>query len=102
VPSGAGMDIHHVSQSVIHTPNHDFHLNNIIHVPKATKILLSTSLLAHDNHVFVEYWPNSFFVKDQDTRKVLIQGRCMGGLYPLPSPSTSSLGRHAHGVAIVA
>jgi hypothetical protein len=65
--SGAGMDICHVGSSVFHTPSHDLHLNNILHVPKATKSLLSTSLLTRDNHAFVEYWPNSFFVKDQDT-----------------------------------
>ncbi|KAK1646409.1 hypothetical protein QYE76_064214 [Lolium multiflorum] len=33
----------------------------------STKSLLSTSCLATDNHAFVEYWPDSFFVKDQDT-----------------------------------
>jgi histone deacetylase 1/2 len=69
-----------------------------LHVPQATKSLLSTSRLARDNHAFVEYWPNSFFVKDQDTREVLLQGRCVDGLYPLPSSSSSSLGHQAHGV----
>jgi histone deacetylase 1/2 len=31
--SGSGMNIHHIGHSVIHTPNHDLHLNNILHVP---------------------------------------------------------------------
>jgi histone deacetylase 1/2 len=53
--SGAGMNIHHVGHSVIHTPVHDLHLKNILHVPQAKKNLLSTSRLAHDNHAFVEY-----------------------------------------------
>jgi histone deacetylase 1/2 len=96
--SGSGMDIHHICHPIIHTPTHDLHLNNILHVPKAIESL-STSRLARDNNAFVEYWPNSFFVKDQDTREVLLQGRCVDGLYPLPSSSTSSLGRHAHGAA---
>jgi histone deacetylase 1/2 len=93
------MDIHHIGHSVMHTPNHDLHLKNILHVPKATKSLLSTSRLATDNHAFVEYWPNSFFVKDQDTREILLQGKCVGGLYPMPAPSSPSSGRQAHGVA---
>jgi histone deacetylase 1/2 len=93
------MDIHHISNSVIHTPTDDLHLNNILHVPQATKSLLSTSRLARGNNAFVEYWPNSFFVKDQDTREVLLQGRCVDGLYPLPSSSTTSFGRHADGAA---
>jgi histone deacetylase 1/2 len=97
--SGSGMNIHHIGHSVIHTPSHDLHLNNILHVPQATKSLLSTSRLAHDNHAFVEYWPNSFVVKDQDTREVLLQGRCVNGLYPSPFSSTSSIGHHVYGVA---
>jgi histone deacetylase 1/2 len=75
------------------------HLKNILHVSQPTKSLLSTSSLARDNHAFVEYYPNSFFVKDQDTREVLLQGRCVDGLYPLPSSSTSYVGHHAHGAA---
>jgi hypothetical protein len=53
--SGSGMDIHHIGNSVIHTPTHDLYLNNILHVPQATKSLLSTSRLACDNQAFVEY-----------------------------------------------
>jgi histone deacetylase 1/2 len=93
------MYIHHIGNSVICTPSHDLHLNKILHVPHATKSLISTSRLARDNHAFVEYWPNSFFVKDQDTREVLLQGRCVDGIYDLPSLSTSTLGRHAHGAS---
>jgi histone deacetylase 1/2 len=96
--NGAGMDIRHVGHSVIRTPSHDLHLNNVLHVPKATKSLLSTSLLAQGHHAFVEYWPNSFFIKDQDTREVLLQGRCVGGLYPIPPSSVSSSNHQAHGV----
>jgi hypothetical protein len=38
--SGAGMDIKHVGNFVIHTPNRDLHLNNVLHVPQATKNLV--------------------------------------------------------------
>jgi hypothetical protein len=41
--------------------NHDLRLHNILHVPQATKILLSTHHLAKGNHSFLEYWPNDFF-----------------------------------------
>jgi hypothetical protein len=88
--SGSGMDIRHIGNYVIHTPTHDLHLNDILHVPQASKSLLSTSRLAKDNNAFVEYWPNSFFVKDQDTRKILLQGRCVGGLHPLTKSSAIS------------
>jgi histone deacetylase 1/2 len=84
--SGSGMNIHHIGHSVvIDTPTHDLNLNNILHVPEATKSPLSTSRLVCDNHAFVEYWPSSFFVKDRDTREVLLRGRCVDGIYPIPS-----------------
>jgi hypothetical protein len=35
IASGSGMDIHHIGHSVIHTPTHDLHLNNTLHVPEA-------------------------------------------------------------------
>jgi hypothetical protein len=50
IASGSGMDINHIVHSVIHTPNHELYLNNILHVPNATKSLLSSSRLARDNH----------------------------------------------------
>jgi copper homeostasis protein CutC len=59
--SGSGMDIHNIGNFVIHTPSHDLHLNKILHVPQATKSLISTSHLARDNNDIYEYWPNSFF-----------------------------------------
>jgi histone deacetylase 1/2 len=88
-PNGKGMDIHHIGQSLYHTPNHSFQLKNILHVPDATKNLLSTHKLASDNHAFIEHWPDFFSIKDQDTKKILLQGRSVGGLYPMPASSWS-------------
>jgi hypothetical protein len=31
----------------------------------------------------LEFHPNFFLIKDKATRKILHQGRCEGGLYPL-------------------
>jgi hypothetical protein len=63
IHTASGSCIHHIGHSVIHTPTHDLHLHNILHVPQATKCLLSTSRLARDNHAIVEYWPNSFLLR---------------------------------------
>ena len=38
--------------------------------------------------MFVEFHPWFFYVKDQDTKRVLLKGRCVGGLYPLVSSSS--------------
>jgi hypothetical protein len=84
------MDICHVGNSVIHNPVQSFKLHNILHVPNASKNLLSVHRFALDNHVFLEFHPYFFFIKDQVTRKILHKGRCVGGLYPLISSMVAS------------
>lgn len=37
-----------------------------------------------DNGTFIELHLHCFLIKDQVTKKVLLQGPCEGGLYPLP------------------
>ena len=39
---------------------------------------------------FVEFHPWCFYVKDQATKRVLLEGRCTKGLYPLVSSSSST------------
>jgi histone deacetylase 1/2 len=59
------------------------HLKNILHVPKAKKNLVYVHRLAADNNAYFEFHPNFFLVKDQETKKTLLEGRCKGGLYLL-------------------
>ena len=77
--SGKGMEINHVGSSILHTHTSKIHLNNILHVPQATKSLLSVNCLARDNNAFLEFHPDHFFIKQQGTRRTLLQGRCEGG-----------------------
>jgi hypothetical protein len=82
------MKISHVGHSVLHTPNSTLHLKNVLHVPAASKNLLSVHRLTLDNDVYIEFHPFFFLIKDQATRTVLFKGPCIGGLYPLvPVPS---------------
>jgi histone deacetylase 1/2 len=82
--NGTGMRISNIGHSVVNTPNdHKIHLKNILHVPDASKNLLSVYHIALDNRAYVEFWPSFFVIKDQVTRRTLYQGRCVGGLYPL-------------------
>jgi histone deacetylase 1/2 len=82
--SGAGMNIDHIGKALVRTPNCDLKLNNILHVPHAKKNLVSVHRLASDNHAFLEFHPNFFLIKDQVTKKTILEGKCRGGLYPLP------------------
>jgi histone deacetylase 1/2 len=89
---GSGMRISHVGQALLSTPSsRPLYLRNIFHVPSLTKNLLSVHKLAHDNNVFVEFHPNSFFVKDLDTRAIILRGRWCGGLYALDAPAVKQV-----------
>lgn len=83
--NGVGMGIDHFGSSVLRTPTSSIHLRRILHVPQASKNLLSVHRLACDNNAFLEFHPNYFFIKEQGTRKVILRGQCEGGLYPLKS-----------------
>jgi hypothetical protein len=85
--SGTGMDISHIGHTTVHTPIRDLHLNNVLCVPHAKKNLVSVHRLATDNSAFLEFHPDFFLIKDQETKNILLRGRCHRGLYPLPAPS---------------
>jgi hypothetical protein len=84
------MHISHIGHSILRTPHSSLDLNNILHVPSASKNLLSVHKLTLDNDVFIEFHPFFFLIKDRATRRTLLKGRCHGGLYPLVPISTSS------------
>ena len=83
--NGTGMEIGYVGHSVLHSPHTHIHLNNVLHVPQASKSLISVNRLARDNNAFLEFHPNHFSIKEQGTKRTLLRGRCEGGLYPLKS-----------------
>jgi histone deacetylase 1/2 len=83
--SGASMKIQQIGQSIVHTPNRKLLLNNVLYTPAANKNLISVHRFTADNNAILEFHPDFFLVKDQATRKVLLRGRCRGGLYPVKS-----------------
>lgn len=59
--SGSGMDISHIGKAILNTPSGCLHLNDVLHVSKASKKFVSVSSLTSDNHVFMESHPSLFF-----------------------------------------
>jgi len=92
--NGSGMEIDQIGRSVVRTPNKNLILDNVLYIPQASKNLVSVHKLARDNDAFFEFHPSYFLIKDQTTKKVLLRGRCEGGLYPLKSFPN----KQAHGV----
>jgi histone deacetylase 1/2 len=77
------MKISNVGSTILHTPHKKLHLQNILHVPAANKNLASVHRLTSDNNALIEFHPNHFLIKDRVTKKIIHQGRCEVGLYPL-------------------
>jgi hypothetical protein len=59
------MSISYTGQSTLHTPYHHILLNRVLHVPCKKKRLIYVHKLTSDNHVYLEYHPRYFLVKDQ-------------------------------------
>ncbi|KAE8688933.1 Detected protein of confused Function [Hibiscus syriacus] len=68
----------------------DLILNDLLHVPKITKNLLSVSKLARDNEVYFEFHASRCCVRDEGTGEVLLQGQENDGLYLFQVDSISN------------
>lgn len=98
--NGLGIPITHIGKSSVQTCSSlPLTLNSLLHVPSATKNLISVSKITFDNKVFFEFHANRCLLKCQDTQRVLLQGTVKDGLYRFPpfkllsSPSSAS---HPH------
>jgi hypothetical protein len=81
--NGLGMPISHIGHSTIHSHDQDLILKDILHVPSASKKLVSVHKFTYDNDASFELHPWLFSLKDRDTKRLLLQGRCKDDLYPL-------------------
>uniref|UniRef100_A0A0A9GRB5 Retrovirus-related Pol polyprotein from transposon TNT 1-94-like beta-barrel domain-containing protein n=1 Tax=Arundo donax TaxID=35708 RepID=A0A0A9GRB5_ARUDO len=85
VANGACLSILHTGNSYIASLHRPLYLNHVLHAPKINRHLISVRKLATYNNAYVEFYPNSFFVKDQATKVTLLSRRCKNGLYMLPN-----------------
>jgi hypothetical protein len=70
--NGEGMNITHIGKLVLPNPSRPLYLNDVLHVPRAHKQLVSIHRFNLDNHTFIELHSFFFLIKDQATRKVLL------------------------------
>ena len=63
-----------------------------MHVLSITKNLMSVSQFAKDNIIYFEFYPNHCFVKNQNTKEIILQEKINDGLYVFPTiqPSLKS------------
>lgn len=69
----------HIGHASFHTPNRNLLINNILHIPKATKNLVSVHCLVFDNNAYLEFHLDCFLIKDQASNRTLLHGTCNGG-----------------------
>ncbi|RVW12197.1 Retrovirus-related Pol polyprotein from transposon RE1 [Vitis vinifera] len=77
---------HHLTQSVANLTSSSPYTgtDKVFHVPFISANLISVAKFCSDNNALIEFWSNSFFVKDLHTKKVLAQGKLENGLYRFP------------------
>ena len=68
VGDGKKISISHVRYVALPNSSHSLLLNHICHTPIISNNLISVSKLCRDNKAFVEFHPDYFLVKDQDTQ----------------------------------
>jgi hypothetical protein len=79
-----GVSIEHIGDTHLSTPTTSFLLRNVLHVPLVTKNLLSIHKFTLDTNTYIEFHPWYFLVKEQGSRKVLLQGLNDNALCKLP------------------
>lgn len=75
VGTGMSLPILNVGTFVISSSSSSksIQLNNVLHTPYLSHNLISMANLCHDNHAYVEFQPNVFFVKDLHTKTTLFR-----------------------------
>ena len=83
VGNGAGLAITHIGSSSLPSSSKSFTLQNVLHVPHITKILISVSQFTKDNDCFLEFHPNFFVSRIKHWDASSIAGRVKLDFTPL-------------------
>ena len=94
---GSKHHITHIGHIILPT-SRSLHLKNVLMLPSITKNLISISKFIIENDVIVEFDSTCCYIKDKQSRKILLQGVLKDGLYqlqlhlplPLSTPLSSS------------
>ena len=87
------MHVSHTGNLPISIGSSQFSLRNVFHIPSIRKNLLSVARFTKDNHVFFLFAPDFYQIYCLHSGRLLFQGPCKDGLYPLQlshTPSTST------------
>jgi hypothetical protein len=83
VGNEGGLRITNIGSSMLATPKSQFLLTNILHCPSTLSNLLSIQHFCFDNNCYFILATTHFFIKDLQTKEILLQGPSKTGLYPM-------------------
>jgi hypothetical protein len=72
IGNGTGLSIQHTRTTHLSTPNFNFHLLDVLHVPNICKNLISIQKFTQDTNTFFEFHPSHFLLKDRAMEKLLL------------------------------
>ncbi|KAK9951723.1 hypothetical protein M0R45_007159 [Rubus argutus] len=88
--NGDSMPISHTSNLPISLGSSHFSLRDVFRIPSIRKNLLSVARFTKDNHVVFLFAPDFYQIYCLLSGRLLFQGPCKDGLYPLRLSHTSS------------
>ncbi|PKU73010.1 Retrovirus-related Pol polyprotein from transposon TNT 1-94 [Dendrobium catenatum] len=91
IGNGQQLPIQYTGRGILPTPSGDLKLNRLHLVPNLSFNLISVFQLTHDNNCIISFDSNGYQIKDMQTKRLLLQGPCHNGLYPI-RPHTTSAG----------
>lgn len=83
VGNGSSLMIQHTGSSLLNTSHNSFRVNNILYCPQTASNLLSINQFYLDNNCYFILTGTTFFVKENKTRRLLLEGLVENGLYPI-------------------
>ena len=84
IGDGSGLPVSHIGSLSLASSNRVFHLRDTLCVPTIQKNLIFVHHFTKHNHVYLEFHPTYFLVKDWITRATLLKDECEDGVYPFP------------------
>lgn len=91
IGDGSGLSISHTGFTTLPACSNTFSLSNVLCAPSIHKNLISVSKFCKTNQTSVEFFPNSFIVKDLRTGAHLLQGQNKHDVYEWPSTVNSTI-----------
>jgi hypothetical protein len=88
--NGDSMSISHTGTISLSLGSSHFSLSNVFHISHIRKNLLSVAQFTKDNRVYFLFAPDFYQIYCLLTGRLLFQGPCKDGLYPLRLPKVST------------